>query len=75
MAKERKKTEGRPAENNLDKISCTIFEMLPQKINSLKYPYDDDASLHGDEVDNEDELHDNEEVLIFNCYHHLQSFE
>jgi hypothetical protein len=65
--RERKKTGGGPAENSLDKISC-ITEMLPQQINSLENPYDDDASLHGDEPDNEGDLNENEEVFKFTLY-------
>jgi hypothetical protein len=66
--RERKKTGGEPAENNLDRISCTIIEMLPQQINSLENPYDDDASHHGDEPDNEGDLNENEEVFKFTLY-------
>ncbi|XP_061192433.1 uncharacterized protein LOC133200679 [Saccostrea echinata] len=70
VAKERrdkKKTGGGPSGKSLDKISCTISEMLPQQIFSLQSPYDDDASLHGDEPedDNEDS-DDNDEILTTN---------
>ncbi|XP_062584822.1 myb/SANT-like DNA-binding domain-containing protein 3 [Saccostrea cucullata] len=70
VAKERRdkiKTGGGPSGKSLDKISSTISEMLPQQINSLRNPYDDDASLHGDEPedDNEDS-DDNDEILTTN---------
>ncbi|XP_062619358.1 myb/SANT-like DNA-binding domain-containing protein 3 [Saccostrea cucullata] len=70
VAKERRdkrKTGGGPSGKSLDKISSTISEMLPQQIFSLQNPYDDDASLHGDEPedDNEDS-DDNDEILTTN---------
>jgi hypothetical protein len=43
--------------------------MLPQQINSLQNAYDDDASLHDDEPeqDSEDECNDTREVSPYIC--------
>jgi hypothetical protein len=43
--------------------------MLPQQINSLQNAYDDDASLQGDEPDqdSEDECNDTREVSPYIC--------
>lgn len=65
--REKKKTGGGPAGKSLDKIASTISEMLPQQINSLQNQYDDDASLHGDEPDDDNEdSDDNDEIMTTN---------
>ena len=69
IGEKKKKTGGGPAENDLDKFSNAITEMLPQQINSLQNAYDDDASLHDDEPeqDSEDECNDTREVSPYIC--------
>lgn len=68
--REKKKTGGGPEEKKLDKFSFSISEMLPQQIHSLNNPFDDDASLHGDEAEQEsdDENNNTREVRIFSFF-------
>ncbi len=55
--RERIKTGGGKADDTMDSVSQKINVMMPQQMNSLSNPYDDDADLHGDVA------YDNEALL------------